>query len=103
MTQSEEMIKIIKEIMILIEYDYIGKENRYYKYFEIVLERLNKPHDLKKMVKELRGLFGGMGTFNDFLLHKDLVTLLIEENDRLEEQKENLFSLCEEILGSDFK
>lgn len=101
-TPSEEMIEIIKEIMALMECHYVGKEARYYKYFETVLERLNKPHDLKKMVKELRGLFGGMGTFNDFLLHKDLVTLLIEENDRLEEQKEKLFSLCEEILGSDF-
>lgn len=103
MTQSEEMIKIIKEIMALIEYDYIGKEDKYYHYFGVVLERLNKPHDLKKIVKELRGIFGGMGTFNDFLLHKNLVTLLVEENGQLEEQKEKLFYLCKEILGSDFK
>ncbi len=102
-TQSQEIIAIIKEIMTLIEYDYIGKEDKYYHYFGVVLERLNKPHDLKKMAKELRGLFGGMGSFDDIILHKNEVTMLIEENDRLEEQKEKLFSLCEEILGSDFK
>ncbi len=102
-TPSEEMINTIKEIMTLMECHYVGKETSYYKYFGVVLERLNKPHDLKKIAKELRGIFGGMGSFNDIILHKNEVTMLIEENDRLQEQRGKLFALCKEILGSDFE
>ena len=44
-----------------------------------------------------------MGSFNDIILHKNEVTMLIEENDRLQEQRGKLFALCKEILGSDFE
>ncbi len=40
-TPSEEMINTIKEIMTLMECHYVGKETSYYKYFGVVLERLN--------------------------------------------------------------
>lgn len=97
-TQSQEMINTIKEIMILIEHDYIGKEEYYYSFFERILERLNKPHDLQKIAKDIMPIFGGMGTFNDLILHQNEFSPLIEENRRFSKLKTELFLLCKQVI-----
>lgn len=98
-TQSQDMINVVKGIMEAIECGNTGKEDVWYKYFHVVLNKLNKPHDLSILAKDILPIFGGMGTFNDLVLHKDPVTPLIEENDRMNLLSDKLFSLCEDILG----
>jgi len=97
-TQSQEMIGIVQEIMSLIEKDFIGKDEYYYKFFESIVDKLNKPHDLEKLAKEIRPIFGGMGTFGDLVLHKNPTTPLIDENNKLSRLKTKLFILCKQIL-----
>lgn len=97
-TQSQEMINLIMDIMSTIEIGNTGKEDRWYKYFSNFLEKLNRPHSLKVVAKELMSIYGGMGSFGDLVLHKNPITPLIEENDRLEELRHDLFILCESIL-----
>ena len=97
-TQSQEMILLTQEIMTLIEVDMVGKDEYYYAFFNAVLEKLNKPHDLEFLAKNIIPVFGGMGTFNDLILHKNQTTPLIEENKKLSKLKTKLFVLCKQIL-----
>lgn len=97
-TQSQEMIRVIQEIMSLIERDFIGKDEYYYEFFNSIVGRLNKPHDLEKLAKEIRPIFGGMDTFGDLVLHKNPTTPLIDENNKLSKLKTKLFVLCKQIL-----
>tara|TARA_R110002110_G_C13469307_1_gene719840 strand:- start:9672 stop:9827 length:156 start_codon:yes stop_codon:yes gene_type:complete len=39
-----------------------------------------------------------MDTFVDLVLHKDPVTMLVKENDKLESLRHDLFILCEKVL-----
>ena len=97
-TSSQEMIYLIMEIMNTIECDYIGKENFWYKYFNAILERLNRPHFLYKIAKDTISVYGGMGSFSDLVLHKNKSTMLQEENDKLKQLRHDLYILCKKIL-----
>ncbi|MCS5709796.1 hypothetical protein CC99x_012890 [Candidatus Berkiella cookevillensis] len=97
-TQSQEMIHLVTEVMNTIECGYRGKENSWYKFFGTILERLNKPHSVDKIARDIISVYGGMGTFNDLVLHKNQITMLQEENDKLEQLRHDLYILCEKIL-----
>lgn len=96
-TQSEEMIHLVTEIMDIIECGYRGKENSWYKFFDTILGRLNKPHFVDKIARDIISVYGGMGSFSDLVLHKNKSTMLQEENDKLKQLRHDLYILCKKI------
>ena len=50
----------------------------------------------------LKGLYGGMGSFNDVILHKD-GTPLIRENDDLDELRHKLYKQLKEAIEAQKK
>lgn len=54
-----------------------------------------KPKD--DVVRKIVRLYGGMGSFNDLILHKDSKPLR-EENDELDELRDELYTACAEQL-----
>tara|TARA_R110002110_G_scaffold209215_1_gene421613 strand:+ start:27369 stop:27668 length:300 start_codon:yes stop_codon:yes gene_type:complete len=93
------MIELIQKILLLIEYDALGKKEYYYIFLSKKLEQLNQPHDLGIIAKDMMPIFGGMGTFSDLVLHKNPFTPFVEENRELKNLRNQLFELCEDILG----
>lgn len=55
--------------------------------------RARADQDPDQFIDDVKRLFGGMGTLNDIVLSKDGKPL-IEENDRLEEFRDKLYSAC---------
>lgn len=100
-TQSQQMIVIAEDILLILERDSEGKDGYYYRFFQHLIKLLNKPHDLNKIARGMMPLFGGMGTFNDLVLHKTPSIPLQEENDLLAIQKNKLFLLLQEIINID--
>ncbi|MGE4350240.1 MAG: hypothetical protein AB7D28_10825 [Candidatus Berkiella sp.] len=95
-TQSQEMISLVVDIMHTIEYSSQGEDHFWYKYFNVILERLNKPHSLNILARDIVSVYGGMGSFSDLVLHKSRMPLQ-EENDKLEQLRHDLYILCKKI------
>lgn len=55
--------------------------------------------DYYSTVYSLKSMFGGMGSFNDLVLHKDCVPL-IKENNELSDLKDELYLLLEKAIES---
>ena len=52
------------------------------------------PSDPDETKRKVRGCYGGMGSFNDLVLHKQRVPLR-KENDQLECMRQELWELCQ--------
>lgn len=52
------------------------------------------PLDLESTKAKVRGCYGGMGSFNDLVLHKERVPLK-DENTELDEMRNELWELCQ--------
>ncbi len=50
--------------------------------------------------KNILFLYGGMGSLNDLILHKN-GKILVEENNDLEKSKNKLYALCQELVHSE--
>jgi hypothetical protein len=85
------MIAVINKIASLLK---SSEEKFWLSYFNHVLEELNKGQDEKCLCNSILKAFqGGMGSLNDFVLHKDGKPL-IEENNHLDALKDQLFDIC---------
>lgn len=84
---------IEKMIPVLV----FGEEDNWVRFFERALLELDR--DYEETVDILKRQFGGMGSFNDLVLHKNC-TPLLAENDELKALKNDLYnSLRAEILS----
>lgn len=91
MESKSQMISVINKITPLLEF---SEEEFWLSYFKHVLEELNKGQDEKRICDSILKAFqGGMGSLNDLVLHKDGKPL-IEENNRLDALKDQLFDIC---------
>lgn len=52
------------------------------------------PSDPDETKRQIRGCYGGMGSFNDLVLHKQGVPLR-KENDELDRMRHELWELCQ--------
>lgn len=58
--------------------------------------------DYESSLHSLKGLYGGMGSFNDVILHKNGMPL-IPENDDLEELRHRLYKQLKEAIDAQKK
>lgn len=94
-SNSSKIEQIILEIILLLEY---GEEEYWLSYFKHILQQIKSKSTSYEAIKSLSMIFkGGMGSFSDLVLHKNGAPL-IEENNKLDNLKDNLYELCEEIL-----
>ena len=86
----------IGEIIKLLDH---GDINYWQDYFKYQKKRLiDQDETRKEIVRDILQCFqGGMGSFSDLVLHKNEMAL-IEENNKLDDLKNNLFKLCTEEL-----
>jgi len=91
--KSEIKRTIEKMIPLLV----FGEEDNWVRFFERALLELDRDYD--ETVDILKRQFGGMGTFNDLVLHKNCIPLLAE-NDELSALKQQLFELLEAEIES---
>ncbi len=86
----------IGEIIKLLD---VGDRNYWQDYFEYHKKRLiDQDEPRKEIVRDILKCFqGGMGSFSDLVLHKN-ERALIEENNKLEDLKNDLYKLCIEEL-----
>lgn len=91
MEKNDKIIAILNEIIILLE---LSEEDFWLSYFNNIKHRFLTESDETTICQSiLKSFQGGMGSFNDLVLHKDGKPL-IEENNKLDELKENLFDYC---------
>ncbi|MCT2387996.1 DUF6966 domain-containing protein [Erwinia pyrifoliae] len=84
---KSEIKKVIKEIVkILSSHDEISWA-RYFQDCEMQLD-----DDYQAGIYNIRKVYGGMGSFNDLVLHKNGVPLK-KENDRLDQLRHELYDL----------
>ncbi|WP_318364453.1 DUF6966 domain-containing protein [Enterobacter sp.] len=91
--KSEIKRTIEKMIPLLV----FGEEDNWVRFFERALLELDR--DYEETVDILKRQFGGMGSFNDLVLHKNCIPLLAE-NDELKALKQQLFELLEAEIES---
>jgi len=91
--KSEIKRTIEKMIPLLV----FGEEDNWVRFFERALLELDR--DYEETVDILKRQFGGMGSFNDVVLHKNCIPLLAE-NDELKALKQQLFELLEAEIES---
>lgn len=70
-------------------------EDSWAKTFEKLSSELD--FDCESSIFSLRKLYGGMGSFNDIVLHKDGIPL-IRENDELDELRHTLYKQLDQAI-----
>lgn len=86
----------IKELSIEI-LELLEKNNE--KRWSLVFKKIIDDYDfsdIKSLKRSILTYYGGMGSFNDLIIHKD-GKVLIEENNRLDELRSKLFSIVSKI------
>jgi len=93
----DEMIIILSKLITLMNKT---EDHDWSSFLENIKTRAINSNDKKETAREiLTELYsGGMGSFLDLVLQKDM-KFLIGENDQLEEYKEKLFQVCRKIIG----
>ena len=71
-------------------------EDSWAKTFEKLSSELD--FDCESSIFSLRKLYGGMGSFNDIVLHKNGIPL-IRENDELEDLRHKLYKQLDHAIG----
>ena len=96
MERNDTKIKsIIEKIIILLkgndEFDWATA-------FEKISEKFSSNKNKEDVAKEIIDVYkGGMGSFSDLVLQKDM-KMLIDENDQLAKLKHDLFNTCINFL-----
>ncbi len=84
---KSEIKKVIKEIVkILLAHDEVSWAG----YFKSCEMQLND--DYQEGIYNIRKVYGGMGSFNDLVLHENGLPLK-KENDRLDQLRHELYDL----------
>ena len=84
-SEIESLESIIEKLIALFEEFDLKNWEKAYKNMFLCLEE-----DPEYAKYQLRISFGGMGSFNDLILHRDGI-FLVEENDYLNELREKLY------------
>lgn len=84
--EIENLESIIEKLIALFEEFNLKKWEKAYKNMLLCLQE-----DPEYAKYQLRISFGGMGSFNDLILHRDGIAL-IEENDYLNELRDKLYA-----------
>jgi len=94
-SNGSKIEQVILEIISLLEY---GEEDYWLSYFKHMRQQLKSSNASYEVIKSLSMIFkGGMGSFSDLVLHKNGIPL-IEENNKLDSLKDDLYEYCEETL-----
>ncbi|BBE08873.1 Uncharacterized protein MCB1EB_0712 [Mycoavidus cysteinexigens] len=92
MTQAEDIKLILIEMLALLK---LSNAKEWEKTIQkLSYEILDIPNETKR---EILSLYGGMGSLNDLILHKDGYPLK-KENDEFDSLKTQLYDLCREDL-----
>lgn len=91
--KSEIKKTVIDIVSILSNND----ENSWAKIFEKLGSELDV--DYERALEALKGLYGGMGSFNDIILHKDGLPL-IKENDELDNLRHILYNQLKSAINA---
>jgi len=83
---KNEIKKTVFEITNLLS---SNDENSWAKAFEKLGNELD--NDYESSIHSLKGFYGGMGSFNDIVLHKNGMPL-IRENDELDDLRHSLYN-----------
>lgn len=92
---KDEIKTVIQEIIYLLS---VHNERAWADQFAYLKEKLNA--DYQETLALLASMFGGAGTFNDIILHKDGWPLK-EENQALVALKSKLYKLVKEASEDD--
>ena len=97
MESPSKMIDIIDKITLLLEY---SEEQFWLSYFQDLKVRcLNHQNSSDVCRTVLKSFQGGMGSLNDLVLHKNGIPL-IDENNKLDKLKDELFEFCSNQVDS---
>lgn len=92
MERDDTQIKHLIEKLILLLKN--NKEEEWAATLKTLLEKFAIEEDRKNVAKEIIDIYrGGMGSFSDLILQKDM-KMLIQENNELAKLKHELFNLC---------
>ncbi len=90
------MIDIIDKIIVLLKY---SEEKFWLSYFQNLREQCLNHQDNNELYRSvLKSFQGGMGSLNDLVLHKNGIPL-IDENNKFDKLKDELFELCSTKVG----
>lgn len=89
---KNEMKKTVIDIANVLS---SNDEESWAKTFEKLGDELD--FDWESSIFSLKGLYGGMGSFNDIVLHKDGIPL-IRENDELDELRHILYKQLDRAI-----
>ena len=91
MESPSKIISIIDKILPLLKY---SGEKFWLLYFQNLREQCLNQQDNNELYQSVLNSFqGGMGSLNDLVLHKN-GTPLIDENNKFDKLKDELFELC---------
>ncbi len=90
---KNEIQKTVIDIVIILS---SNDEDSWAKTFEKLGSELDV--DYESSIYSLKKLFGGMGSFNDIVLHKN-GTPLLRENDELEDLRHKLYKQLDRAIG----
>lgn len=95
----KDLQKILLELTnFLNKYDEHEWRNVFARLYKESLQYTDSNYD-RSFINEINGCFGGMGSFTDLVLHKDMKPLK-KENDELEILKDQLYEKCIELRTS---
>lgn len=96
MERDDTQIKsIIKKIIFLLQ---SNDEADWAAAFEKILDKFSSNKNKQDVVKEIIDIYkGGMGSFSDLVLQKDM-KMLVDENEQLAKLKHDLFNTCLNFL-----
>lgn len=86
---SSNTISVIEKIIDLLTYAEESNWISSFKKFRVLFNN-SGTEDLKFLRSEMLGIYGGMGSFNDLVLHHKGLPM-IEENNSLNKLREELF------------
>jgi hypothetical protein len=90
---KSEIKKTVTDIITILS---LNDEDSWAKIFEKLGFELDV--DYESSIYSLKKLYGGMGSFNDIVLHKNGIPL-IRENDELEDLRHKLYKQLDHAIG----
>jgi hypothetical protein len=99
MSEHEKIKDILCTIHEILE---LGSEKDWcHKFYKLIKlwEMSESVSERKHVAREIKSLYGGMGSLNDLIIYRDKIVAL-EENDQLDRLRSELFDGISKILVS---
>lgn len=97
---NAKIIDTMREIIFLLR---VCSEKRWSRILNVFLFECYNTKNEDQVIKKIINIYqGGMGSFNDLVLHKDR-KMLMDENEKLEKLRRDLYIACENFLKTNPK